>query len=334
MKNKLHPLLAGASMVILAAGLHFAAPILNPLLIALILALSISPVLQWQLRRGFPKGLSVFLTILFVFIITLLLTTLISGSVSRLADKVPQYQARLIILRDSSIHFLSRMGIELSDIKSLSVLNPEKLVDFAATSLQSIFSTLSNFVVVLLLLLFLLIDGANLLMKQDQVSVPKDSWLTRFKEVADEIRRYISITAFTGLIIAVANIILLLILGVDFPILWGFLSFLFGFIPNIGFILSVISPALLALLEFGTVRAIIVVVGFVLINSAVENILRPKFIGKELNLSLSMIFISVIFWSWILGMIGSILAVPLTLVFKRVFKEIYGTKPQNHALSG
>ncbi|MEE9118243.1 MAG: AI-2E family transporter, partial [Calditrichia bacterium] len=137
--------------------------------------------------------------------------------------------------------------------------------------------------------------------------------LLKITELADEIRKYVSISAFTGLLTAIGNFILLLILGVDFPFLWAFLSLLFSFIPNIGFVLSVIPPAFLALAESGVTEAIIIVIGFVIINAIVENIIKPKFMGEELNLSLFVIFLSLIVWTWILGAMGAILAIPLTI---------------------
>ena len=142
-------------------------------------------------------------------------------------------------------------------------------------------------------------------------------------ELGEQIRKYNSISALTGGLTAVGNLILLLIMGVDFPLLWAFLSFLFSFIPNIGFILSIIAPAFIALVELGPTAAIIVIVGFIIINGIVENVIRPKFMGKELNISLTMIFLSLIFWTWILGAMGAILAIPLTISAMKAWEIMF-----------
>jgi len=147
-------------------------------------------------------------------------------------------------------------------------------------------------------------------------------WL-KLEELFIEIRKYISISAFTGLLTAIGNLILLLIMGVDFPVLWAFLSFLFSFIPSIGFILSVLPPAILAFLDLGLSESIIVLVGFILINAIIENVLKPRVMGEELNLSLSIILISLIVWAWILGAIGAILAIPLTISAMKTWEILF-----------
>ena len=135
-------------------------------------------------------------------------------------------------------------------------------------------------------------------------------------------RRYVSITAFTGLVGAIANLILLLVLGVDGAVLWAFLSFWLNFIPNVGIILSVIPPTLLALVEFGPGRAIVVVVGFLLVNAVVEQVLQPRLLGRELELSPLEILVSLLFWGWVLGPIGAVVAVPLTIAVKRLLPAL------------
>jgi predicted PurR-regulated permease PerM len=142
-------------------------------------------------------------------------------------------------------------------------------------------------------------------------------------ELAAEIRKYVSISAFTGFLTAVGNLILLLILGVDFAVLWAFLSFLFSFIPNIGFILSVIPPAFIALGDTGLTAALIVIVGFVVINGIVENVIKPRYMGDELDMSLFVIFLSLVIWTWILGAMGAILAIPLTISFMKAWQIVF-----------
>ncbi len=137
-----------------------------------------------------------------------------------------------------------------------------------------------------------------------------------------DVRTYVGATALTGLVTAVLNTILLLILGVDFALTWGVLSFLFGFVPNIGFILSLAPPALLALVQFSWQRAVAVVIGYFVINFVAENVLKPRLIRSGIDMSLLEIFISLIFWNFVLGPIGAILSVPLTAVVKKQFAAL------------
>ena len=290
MKNGLHPLLAAASVILIVGGVRAAAPIVNLLLLAVLLTTSIAPVVLWQLRRGWSKQRAILLTVLGVVLGGVLTAFLVGVSGARLARKLPAYERRLAEVHDSLAGSLSARGIDLPDPRTIDALSPQRLVGYAASVLGALGSAFSDAILVLLLVVFMLVEGAENRFKFDKGLLSPDSWWAQFYGSGADVRKYVSITAFTGFLGAIANLVLLLVLGVDAAALWAFLSFLLNFIPNFGFILSVIPPALLALLEFGTGRAMIVVVGFILINAVVENVLKPRFIGQELELSASRYF--------------------------------------------
>jgi predicted PurR-regulated permease PerM len=276
---KLNVLYAAAAIIIIVAAMKLAAPVVNIILVSILVALTVMPLINWLIKKGVPKVLSVLITILVLIIVITFLT----------------------------------FDIDASSVFHDKFYNPEELIRFATEFISGLITTFSNFAVVFLFVIFIIIDSADLQYRIYKGEKKIEKGLLKVAELADEVRRYVSISAFTGFLTALGNLVLLLIIGVDFPFLWAFLSFLFSFIPNIGFILSVIPPAFLALAELGLTEAIIVVVGFIIINAIVENIIKPKYMGEELNLSLSIIFISLIVWSWILGPIGAILAIPLTI---------------------
>jgi predicted PurR-regulated permease PerM len=141
-----------------------------------------------------------------------------------------------------------------------------------------------------------------------------------------DLRKYISINAKEGLIVGGMNYIFMLIMGVDFAFLWAVLSFFMNFIPNIGFVLSVVPPALVALIILGPSKALIVIVGFTLINFFVENVLGPLFMKQGLNVSLLNSFLSMMIWGWILGLPGAILGIPLTMVIMKIHSGIKNKK--------
>jgi len=322
MKNSLHPLLAAASLVLVIAGVRAAAPIVSLFLLAMLLTTSVAPVVQWQLRRGFRVNRAILLTVLGVVLSGVLTGFLVAVSGARLARKLPAYESRLADVHDSLASSLSARGIDLPDPRTIEALSPQRLVGYAASVLRALGSAFSDAILILLLVVFIMVEGAENRVKYDKGLLAPDSWWAQFFGTGADVRKYVSITAFTGLLGAVANLILLLVLGVDAAALWAFLSFLLNFIPNFGFILSVVPPALLALLEFGPGRAAIVVVGFILVNAVVENVLKPRFIGQELELSALQVLLSLLFWSWVLGAIGAIVAVPLTIVVKRLIPVV------------
>ena len=320
---KIHPLQITAYVVIVIAGLKFAAPIVNLILLALLLTGSVMPVIIWLMKKQVPKAVAILITVLLLVILTMIIGSVVSVAVVGIADKIPQYETQLGNLRNNTIQFFSGLGIDISNIRSIPELSPANILDVASGFIAGVISTFSNFSIVVLMIVFLLIDAADLryrINRGDKEITP--GWL-KVEELFTEIRKYVSISAFTGMLTAIGNMILLLIVGVDFPILWAFLSFLFSFIPSIGFILSVLPPALLALLDFGVTNMIVVLAGFILINAIVENVIKPKVMGGELHLSLSIIFISLIVWTWILGAIGAILAIPLTISAMKAWDIIF-----------
>ncbi len=320
---KLHPLQIGAYLVIVAAGMKIAAPILNIILLAVLLSISVMPVILWFMKKGVPKALTLTITILLLILVTLSIASVLSVAVAGLADKIPQYKDQLVSLRDGTVEFLAGFGINISDLLSGQEIKPDKIMAIASDFLSGIITTFSNFSLVFLLIIFLLIDITDLRYKQHQSGKNLTMMQEKSTELATEIRKYVSISAFTGLLTAIGNLILLLVMGVDFPVLWAFLSFLFSFIPSIGFILSVIPPAFIALGDSGLTAAIIVIVGFIIINGIVENVIKPKYMGGELDMSLFVIFLSLVVWTWILGAMGAILAIPLTISFIKAWKIVF-----------
>ena len=261
-----------------------------------------------------------------VVISTILIGSVVSVAVVGIAEKVPHYETQLVNLKNGSVEFFAGLGLDISDLTSMKELSPGNVLQVATNFLAGIISTFSNFALVFLMIVFLLIDAAELRYKIDKGDKKISKGWLKTEELFIEIRKYVSISAFTGMLTALGNLVLLLIIGVDFPVLWAFLSFLFSFIPSIGFILSVLPPALLALLDLGMTESIIVVGGFIVINAIIENVVKPKVMGEELNLSLSMIFISLIVWAWILGAIGAILAILLTITAMKAREILFAEK--------
>jgi predicted PurR-regulated permease PerM len=243
-------------------------------------------------------------------------------SISGLIQALPSYESRFGELEKIFTSLLDRLNIDISDLFSRDMINPQKIIRIATFFLNLALNTISIslFLFILVALMLVEVVGFEARIKED-ISL-RNTLRARLFEIRKDIRRFVSITALTGLIIASANVVLLLILGVDFPVLWGVLSFLFSFIPAVGGLLYLIPPAILAFLEFGWPKSIMVIVGFVVINNLADNVLKPKLMKEGLDISILTIFLSLLFWSWVLGPIGAILAIPLTLFVKKFVWEI------------
>ena len=315
--------LIGAGAFIITWGMKLSAPILNPVLLAGIIWISIVPLAVWLVHKGLPDWLAIVLTFLVLVVAIVGLILLTGYSVNLLIESLPQYQDNLQTQIDSLESALKNIG--LSDDRpnsALDQINGSQILSYIASLLGGIMGFLSNLVFVLMVLVFLLVGtrGFTTTMRRfgsDSATVP------RFNKMVDNLRQYMILTTWINFLVALVSTIFLFFAGVDFAILWGILTFLLGYLPTIGFWLALIPPLALAYLQYGAVRALIVLVGIALINTVVQNFVQPKMMGQGLNLAPVVVILSLFFWGWVLGPTGALLAVPLTLVVKELILEAY-----------
>jgi predicted PurR-regulated permease PerM len=316
-------LLAGACFVIIVAGLKLAAPIVNLFLLGLLIAQSLSNLPVWLMKKGLKPGASVAVSILVVLVGGLLLVGLFSISTARLADQLPTYQARLTALRDSAMAFLSGRGVDVSQVAAFQPLDPNRALATARAFLGGLASALGTSILIILIAAVVLYEITHARVQGQRGEQPA-TLAARFDEVTGESRQYIALTGLAGLIQAVANLVILYVAGVDAPITWVVLFFFLNFIPGVGFAIALVPPALLALLESGWQSALIVVLGWWFVNLIGDNVIKPRFFVKGLDISFTTIVFAVVFWSFVLGPAGAILAVPIALSLKRVSSLLPG----------
>jgi AI-2 transport protein TqsA len=308
-------LLGAACVVIVVSGLRASSGILNPMLMAGFLALLFQPLTRNLRRWGVAGGLAVGLVVLAVVLSGLLLVAFVGVSLRQLALKVPEYGDRLNGLVAQVSARLAREGIDVGAYLEGALRGPE-LPRFVLNASGAIASGLSNLALTFFIFAFMLGGMWELERRASTRSRDHSPLAARFLAFSDTIRGYMGVRAVLGLIAAVLDYALLEAMGVDYALLWGVLSFLLSFVPNIGFTLSLIPPTLLALVEKGWVPAVIVLVAYQVINNVIDNVIGPRFVGREMKISALLSFLSVIFWAWVLGATGAILAVPLTVLIR------------------
>lgn len=311
-------LVAAAAAVIVVTGMKEAAPILSSFLMALVITLALAPVPRRLMNKGVPAWLALVLTILLAIAFIVALVLFLAAALVQFANALPEYQDSFDAVVVQADDLAKGLGVNVAEIDIASFLDAGKITSFAASMVAGLLDLLSSTSLLLLLILFMLIDTLGFGDKIEQAMGADSAVLKGWALFAVDTRQYLIITAWTGALVGIVNAIVLYILGVDFALLWGVLAFLFSFIPNIGFMLSMIPPTLLALLEFGWTKALIVMAAYIIINAGVDNVLKPKVIGDDLDISVATTFISLVFWGWVLGPLGAILAVPLTLLVKHV----------------
>ena len=304
-------IVALAATVAVLVGMRLAAPILNPILFAVVLALLFGPLYSWLGRRGLPTPLALVIMLVFVGAIFAGLIFTLGASIGRFTERLGFYTSQLDGRLDELDALIERLGLSNVDLKE--VVKPGALAEALGVVLSGIAGFLSDLFLILAIMLFLLAEGSAM-MDRLRASVPEDNpQVTRLSGVGRYVVRQFGLRAIVNLFTALGVTLLLVVLGVDFPLLWGILTFFLSFVPYVGLFIALTPAVFLALAEFGPSRALLFIVGVIVVNIVAENVLSPMLMGRGLNLSPTVVFLSFILWVWVLGGPGAFLAVPITL---------------------
>jgi AI-2 transport protein TqsA len=314
-----------AAIILILAGMKAAAPFLGPLLFSIFLAVIFGMLLHWFEKKGLSVRLALLSTLVIFLAIITLFIVVIAGMFLQMLSELPRYQNELektLVLNSpaGSIPGINLASLTVQDlIHSLSANSAGILM-----GVSNLFVTSILIIVTTLFLIFEAKGFSSKLHKIIEELRPGD--LNRFITLAQKNVDYIIIRTEVNLAMGVGVAIILSLIGVKYAIFWGFLAFLLGFIPYIGFWLAVIPPMLLAWFDLGPLYAIMVLAGSALVNLIAEYVMFPHIAGRGLALSAAVVFISLIFWGWILGEFGVLLAVPLTLAVQLICELFEDTR--------
>jgi predicted PurR-regulated permease PerM len=312
-------LLGGGGLVLIIYGLKNASSIVSPILLAAIIAVTVAPLVGWLMTKGLPVWLTLLVTIGLLIALIVGLVLLLGTSANRLLETLPQYADSLEGQQEETQTNLESLG--LGSLLSLPRFDSETIMGLLGSLLQAIISALSGVVILLLVLIFAIL-ALPAFPSMIKTQFPDDPpVLRRFARLAGDLRQYLAALTGINLLVGLVDVVFLVILGVDFALLWGLLAFLLGYIPAVGFWLALIPPFLLALAEFGPGKALVVLVGYILINGGVQNFVQPKLMGLRVNLSPLVVVLSLVFWGWVLGPLGALLSVPMTVMVKDIVLE-------------
>ena len=316
-------LIGAAAAVIVVAGIQATAWLIGPTFMALIVVIAVAPVQSWLRRRGWPGWATTLVVVLLVYAIMIGLALGVIISVARLATELPQYASAAQGLVNSVIERLAALGVGPEQLQQAAgSLNLGKLAGVLGGLLASISGLASNFVFLLALLLFLGIESGGASDRLASIAVDRPRITEALAHFAWGTRQYLLVTTVFGLIVAVLDWIALAILGIPLATTWALLSFITNYIPNVGFIIGVVPPALLGLLTGGPQLMLIVIVVYCVLNFVVQSIIQPRFIGDAVGLSVTVTFVALVFWTWLIGPLGAILAIPLTLLSKALLVDV------------
>ncbi|MEV4701741.1 AI-2E family transporter [Actinoplanes sp. NPDC049316] len=310
-------LLGLAGAVVAVAGLRIFAEVLAPVFLALMLTVTASPLGAWLIRRGAPAWLAATALVAVVYAVLIALGAALAVSVARLVALMPQYQDRLADLRASASGALTGLGLDAGRAGDLTAsITPGAVADAVQSLLGGLLATASNAVFLLAVLLFLCLDAVSFPARLHSAAVERPEVVGALRSFAGGTRRYLLVSTIFGLIVAVMDTLALWALDIPLPVLWGLLSFITNYIPNIGFVVGLVPPALLGLLEGGVPLMTMVIVLYSVVNFVIQSVIQPKIVGDAVGLSATASFLSLVFWTWVLGPLGALLAIPLSLLTK------------------
>jgi len=315
-----------AAFVIILWGINLAQPVLVLFLVAGFLATIGMMPLLWMERKGIPSAAAVIIVMATMVTLLLGVGVLVGASFSSFYDALPLYQSRLHELLIGFRTMLEKKGMTISEKILLGYVNPGMVMNLTASLFTSLSSILSNTLLILFTVMFILLEASSFPAKlRSALEKPQADFrqVTRF---FDEIKHYLVIKTLINLFGATLITVWLTVLGVDFAVLWGFLAFLLAFVPTVGSIVAAVPAVLLALIQYGGGTAVLTAAGYLVIGIILGNVVEPKIMGRKLGMSTFIVFVSLILWGSLLGPVGALLCVPLTIFLRLVCGSSEDTK--------
>ncbi len=309
-------LVIAAALVVIIWGINQAQSALVSSLVAVFLAVLGTPLVQRLERKRFPSVAAVLIVLSGMLVILLAVGGLVGTSLSGFSDSLPSYQQRIQEQAAAMAAMLANKGLHVTDKVLLEYLNPAAVMKLFVGMLGGLGAVVSNIVLILLTVMFILLEASSFPIKLRAVLGDPRQRFPEFTKFADDLQRYMIVATCLNLTAGGLIGIWLAILGVGSPVLWGFLAFMLLYIPHVGSIIAAIPAVSLTLVQFGIGRAALVAAGYVAIAFTIGNVIQPKLMGRKLCLSTLVVFLSLIFWGRMLGLLGAALCIPFTLTLK------------------
>ena len=309
-------LLIAAAFVVVIAGMKAASALIVPFLLAVFIAVILAPVFLALQRRRVPSGVALLLVVALIVGLGLVAAGVLERSLSGVSGSMQRYQAAFATQTGEIWAWLESLGVAATGSTLTDYLNPQLLLEHIGPIAGKLGDVLVMSFIVLIVAIFILLEAAVMPAKVRALPGISHAAWDRIRQIATDVRRYMLLKTVMSVLTGALVAVFCAVLGIDFPILLGVLAFALNYIPNIGSTVAAIPGILLAFVEFGLGSALITTVGYVVINVGVSNGIEPRYMGHGLGLSPLVVLSSVIFWGWVLGPLGMLLSVPLTMTLK------------------
>ena len=311
-------------LVIILSGIRVAADIIVPFILALFIAVVLNPVLQRMVKHRIPRVIAVSLLIVIIVMLMVLLLAYLGTSLNELARTLPQYRSSLVIPLKNLEPWLQRAGIGVSVDELVKYIDPNAAMTLVTNLLAQLSNAMSSIFLLLLTVVFMLLEVPQLPNKLKQMMRRPIEGMAAIQRAIDSVSHYLVLKTAISIVTGLVAWGMLAALDVRFAFVWGLLAFALNYIPNIGSVLAAIPPIAQVLVFSGLYDALVVFAGYLVINLVFGNILEPRIMGRGLGLSTLVVFLSLIFWGWLLGPVGMLLSVPLTIIVKIALEQTNG----------
>lgn len=300
------------------------AGIIVPVLLALVVAMAVSPFLNWLVRHRVPAIVAWLITVILTTAAVIFVFVLGGIGIARLIAELNGYVNELTAQLGDATGFFARLGVHLEGLFARDgLLPPQRIISLSVHMLQLLRRLFGAVGLTLLIVFFMLAEAITLRLKVSRTPPRVSPLIQRMELFTRDMRAFVQATAIIGVINGVAVGVFIYLLGISFPAMWGLFAFLMTFIPTLGFFIAVLPPFFLALLEQGWRAALLVFIGYFVIWAITGMLRNGRFVGRRLNLAPIVILLSIILWGWVLGLMGGLLAVPMTLLVRRMLLEAY-----------
>ncbi|NUU65727.1 AI-2E family transporter [Enterobacteriaceae bacterium BIT-l23] len=314
-KAGLHMLQKLAALVIIVAGIRAASDIIVPLLLAVFFAIVLNPLVVWFMRRGLQRGLAVTVVVITMLILMSLVIGVLASSLNEFATRLPEFN-QMLTERALQLERLIPGNQHLSPERLLQRMDSERMVSFATTLMTQLSGAMVSVVVLVMTVIFMLMEVRHIPYKLRFALNNPRIHIASLHRALKGVSHYLALKTLMSLLTGITTWVGLKLLGVEFALMWSVLAFLLNFIPNIGATISAIPPMIQAMLFNGWYECLMVGALFSAIHMVIGNMIEPRVMGRRLGMSTLVVFLSLLFWGWLLGPVGMLLSVPLTSVCK------------------
>ncbi len=315
-------LISVAAVVVIVFGMQAASVLLVPFLLAVFFALIALRPMLWLQAQRVPSVIAALLIVTAMMLILGLVGSILGNSIADFTAQLPNYQARLEIILTGIVNFVSDLLGEEQRVQNVAeLIDPGFAMGFAANLLTSLQGVLTNTFLILFTMVFILLEAASMGIKARAAFGTGAGVFDRPREFLNNLGRYLGIKTIVSLATGFCAWMLALVVGLDFPLLWGMLAFLFNYVPTIGSIIAAVPAVLLALIQLGPGEATSTAIGFLAINVVFGNFAEPRLMGYGVGISPLIVFVGLVLWGWIFGPVGMLLSVPLTMTVKMALES-------------